>query len=107
MGLQVVKLLDGATATGAGDVTAIDKAGQRNFFLTGLVTASTGAASVNVEGSNDNVNWLSLGNISLTLGTTVTADTLNSEALFKYVRGNVVSISGTGASVTLWATYPT
>ena len=103
-GLQTAKLLDSATATGAGGTSIVDKTGTA-FFLTGAVTASTGAASVNVEVSNDNVTWISLGNITLTLGTTVTADGFSSNVPWKYIRGNVASISGTGASVTLWVSY--
>lgn len=92
--------LSAVTATGASDAISPN---ERNkvFHLTGFVSASTGAASVTVEGSNDGTNWVILDTLTLTLGTAVTSDSgVNSDA-WLYIRGNVGSISGTDAQVTL------
>ena len=92
--------LSAATGTGASDSI---QPNNRNkvFHLTGFVSASTGAASVTVEGSNDGVNWFVLDTLTLTLGTAITSDSgVNSDAWLN-VRGNVGSISGTNAQVTL------
>ena len=99
--ISSVKILDGATATGAGEVH-FPACKDRVYHLLGNVSAATGAAGVTVEVSNDNVNWVSGGTMALTLGTTITSDSLPSVAPWRYVRGNVTSISGTNAAVTLW-----
>jgi hypothetical protein len=74
----------------------------KTFQAAGQTTATTGAAAVNVEVSNDNVNWIVMGTISLTLGTTTTTDGFVTDASWSYVRGRVTSISGTGATVSLF-----
>ena len=93
-------LLDGVIGTGAG--TAKEPLGlKRTFQLTGFTSAGAGACSVNVEVSNDGTNFITLGNVGLTLGTSVTSDGFTSDAPWRYVRGNVVSISGTDGECTL------
>jgi hypothetical protein len=74
----------------------------KTFQASGRTSTSTGAASVLVEVSNDNVNWITMGTISLTLGTAATTDGFVSTANWTYVRGRVDSISGTGATVSLF-----
>lgn len=71
------------------------------FQAYGATTASTGAATVVIEGSNvdDPNTFVSLGTLTLTLGTTTSAAGLATTAPWKYVRANVSSISGTGATV--------
>jgi hypothetical protein len=56
---------------------------------------------VTIQGSNiDNTNaFVNLGTINLTLGTTIVADGFTTTAPWKYVRANVTTITGTGASV--------
>lgn len=95
------KILDGATATGAGS-TYEPMSKDRVFQATGLTSSGSGAASIDVEVSLDGSNWDVMGTISLTLGTTSTSDSFASTTPWKYVRGNVTSISGTGATVYLW-----
>ena len=93
-------LLSSVLATGAG--TAAKPLGSNKVFhLTGFVSASTGAASVTVEGSLDGTNWVILDTLTLTLGVAVTSDSGVDTAPWLYVRGNVGSISGTDAKVTL------
>lgn len=97
----VTTLINAATTTGAG--TSVNGFGGRaTFQATGSTTAGTGAATVKAQGSLDNVNWLDLGTISLTLGTTVTNDGFATDAPWAFVRGNVTAISGTGAVVSLY-----
>jgi hypothetical protein len=73
----------------------------RTFHLLGNTSAGAGASVVNIEVSNDGTNWIILDAPSLTLGTAVTSDFYESSAAWRYVRGNVVSISGTDAKVSL------
>lgn len=90
----------GATATGA-QTTVFKDSTKATFQAYGTTTAGTGSVTVLIQGSNiDDTNaFVTLGTISLTLGTTVTADGFTTDAPWKYVRANVSAISGTGASV--------
>jgi hypothetical protein len=101
-----ITLISNAIATGAGPSqlivsSQIDQA-NKTFQATGTTTSGTGAVAVAVEVSNDNTNWIAMGTISLTLGTTIATDGFVSIASWTYVRGNVTSISGTGATVSLF-----
>jgi hypothetical protein len=97
----VTTLLDGVLVIGAG--TASSMYGGRCTFQ-GIANGSSGAFSavITVEVSNDNANWELLGTMTLA-GTATTADStgLSSDAPWAFVRGNVTSISGTGATATL------
>jgi hypothetical protein len=94
-------LLSAVTTTGAGAAADdVDKA-LRTYQAYGQTTAGSGAATIKVQGSNDNTNWVDLGTITLTLTTTTVSDGFASNAPWKYVRGNVTALSGTGAAVTL------
>lgn len=93
-------LLSAVTGTGSGEeASPNDK--HRSFHLTGFTSAGAGAASVTVEVSNDGVNFVVQDTLTLTLGTTITSDVGVFDEPYKYVRGNVGSISGTDAQVTL------
>lgn len=74
---------------------------KRVFHLFGNVSASTGAASVEIQVSNDGTNFLVRDTLALTLGTSITHDYFELDAPWKFVRANVASISGTNAKVTL------
>lgn len=92
-----ISLFSAVTATGA--QSKLDRNAARTVQVSGKTTSGTGAATVNIEVSNDGNNWLNLGTITLTIGTTETSDGFAFDATWAYVRGNVTSISGTGASV--------
>lgn len=97
---RVHTLLNAVTSTGAG--TSYPKVNIfTSFQAYGTTSAGSGSADIKIQVSNDDSNWIDLGTISLTLGTTATTDGFASEAPWRYVRGNVDSISGTDASVTL------
>lgn len=93
-------LLSGVTATGAGSVFE-NSAERITLQADGRTTSGSGSAAVNVEVSNNRVNWLTLGTITLTLSSTSSSDGFVAYAPWKFIRGNVTSISGTGASVSL------
>jgi hypothetical protein len=93
-------LLSDKTATGAGDTfEPWGEAGTYHGY--GTTSSGSGASVITVQVSNDNVSWINMGTITLTLGTTVTADGFCKVVPWKYVRGYVTSISGTGAKVSL------
>lgn len=103
--MSTIVLIKNATATGAGTPQNVQAlripTDNKTFQASGQTSTSTGAASVLVEVSNDNSNWITMGTISLTLGTATTTDGFVSSANWTYVRGRVSSISGTGATVSL------
>jgi len=80
----------------------LDNRFNRTFQAFGSTTAGAGAATILVEGSNDNSHWITLGTISLILGVTVVTDGYSStNSPWKYIRGRISAISGTGAKVSL------
>ncbi len=95
-------LLRNVTATGA--AAGVENNGPNRAFQ--AIVAGTGAvtATVNVEVSNNNTDWLVLGTISLS-GTTRATDGFANDAPWRFVRGNLTAISGTGAAVTLLMSF--
>ena len=77
------------------------KTSQTTFQATVVGTGAV-TANVTIEVSNDGINWCStvLGTIILS-GTTTSSDGFTTDAPWKYVRANVIAISGTGAAVTV------
>lgn len=96
-----VKLLDAVIVTGAGESHPPINA-KRTFQATGQTSAGAGSAVIKVQVSNDRTNWIDIGTVTLTLSATTSTDGFASDAAWRYVRGNVDSISGTDATVTLW-----
>lgn len=94
-------LLSAATATGAG--TALDIVGRstQTFQAVGQTASGAGSATIKIQVSNNGTNWLDLGTITLTLGTSAASDGFAAYAPWAYVRANITAISGTGAAVTV------
>ena len=93
------------TRTTTGVTTGMEFKGvNRACQVVGTTSAGSGAASVKIQGSLTNVatDFVTLATVSLTLGTAQTTDGFTSLAPWKYLRANVESISGTGASVTAY-----
>lgn len=67
----------------------------------GNTTAGAGATTIEIQVSNDGTNYFVDDTLSITLATTVASDTYVSLYPYKYIRGNVATISGTGAKVSL------
>jgi hypothetical protein len=94
-----------AAATGPGTAVA-GRSATKTYQVSGQTTSGTGAASANIEGSNNGgLSFDVIGTIGLTLGTTTTSDSFTSFDRYLLVRMNVTSISGTGASVSLSMGY--
>ncbi len=99
--LQNTILLNAVTTTAAGSSTS-PQLPQRTFQLTCATTAGAGAAEGIVQISNDDVNWMTLGTITHeSITTSPTTDGFAAESAWRYVRGKLNSISGTGANCTL------
>lgn len=85
-----------AVSTGA----SVENNGAHRTFQ--AIVDGTGAvsATVLVEVSNNNVDFLTLGTITLS-GTDRSSDGFASSAPWRFVRGRVTAITGTSASVNL------
>lgn len=99
------QLLTDATTTVAGDKYS-PWCVNRTFQGMGTTSSGSGASAIIIEASDKpspvestNVDWTTLGTITLTLGTTQTNDGFVSAASWRWVRARVSSISGTGATV--------
>ena len=93
-------MLDAATATGAGPAFQIrgtnDYYSHRSFQAVGLMSASTGTAVVTIQVSNDGVNYVTLGTISLSLTTAASSDAFYLQTVFEYYRAYVTQITTNG-----------
>jgi len=103
--MNSVQLLTDATATGAGEKHS-PRCVNRTFQAMGTTSAGAGAATIIIEASDKasptestNVDWTTLGTITLTLGTTQTNDGFVSYASWRWIRARVSAISGTDATV--------
>ena len=95
---KTYNLLDAKTTTGAGTQIFKDSP-YATFQVSGTTTAGSGSAVVVIQVSNDATNWITAGTVTLTLGTASTTDGFTTQAPWKYVRANVTTLTGTGASV--------
>lgn len=97
-------ILVAATATGAG--ATVDGIGAaKTYQVVGATTAGSGSAVVAIQCSNDGSNWDTLGTITLTLSTTSSSNSFASSDRCYRIRANVTTLSGTGASVSVYAGY--
>lgn len=71
------------------------------FQLIGKTTAGAGSAVVNIEVSNNGVNWLTFATITITLGTTDVSDGVVLTAPWGYVKATATTLTGTGAKVSV------
>lgn len=97
-----VTILIGATSTGAGTSSSMTVGGRVAVEARGTTSSGTGAAVIEIQVSSDNSAWQTAGTINLDLGTAQVSDRFAMDASWPYVRANVKSISGTGASVSVY-----
>lgn len=93
---QAIPLLTNATSTGASSAAEAPGPGatvQATVTGTGAVTATVVIQVGNVSGS-----WLDLGTLSLS-GTTSATQGLALDAHWVYIRANVTTLTGTGATL--------
>lgn len=97
-----VPLLDSVTSTGTSEAHHVFGS-EKTFHAWGATSSGSGAAVIQIEGSNDNnrVEWKTLGTFNLTLSTTSVNCGLSNDKPWKFIRANVLSISGTDATVSV------
>jgi hypothetical protein len=102
---RVVRLLDGKASTGVG-ATFSPHSAKKAFQAIGRTTAGSGSAIIKIQGSltggASDTEWVDVATITLTLGTTATTDGFASDSVWAYIRPNVTTLTGTGASVDLY-----
>lgn len=100
--LASIAMLSGQTSTGYSSSFEVS-AGSKSYYAKGTTSAGSGAATIIIEGSNVDsavaTDWITMGTITLTLGTTSAGDGFPSDAHWRYVRAHVSAISGTTATV--------
>jgi hypothetical protein len=97
-----VIILDDKIATGAGDVHKPNGA-KRTAQCMAETSAGAGTASIAIEVSNDNTNWITAGTISLSFDDDpIVDDGFVMDSPWRYLRANVTAISGTDATVDCW-----
>lgn len=103
--IAVRNLFVGRTTTGYADAHEVVGGSDRTFQAYGSTSNGAGAATIIIYGTNDDSqstnNLITLGTITLTLGTTVTSDGFASQAAWRYIVVRVSAISGTDAAVTV------
>lgn len=106
--MSSVQILTSATATGSGEKHS-PRCINRTFQGMGTTSAGAGAATILIEASDKaspvestNVDWITLGTITLTLGTTQTNDGFVSYASWRWIRARVSAISGTDGTVNVY-----
>ena len=100
-----ITLLDGATATGTSTLTINDAPADKSCQASASTSSGTGSAVVDIEGSNDNSNWITLGTITLSPTTSGVTDGFAINAIWRNIRANLSTVSGTGSSVTVNCAY--
>ena len=101
---NVGPLLVNATTTGPGEFKTPTGA-NRTYFLSVIAdSGANGSASIDIEISLDNIDWLKIGTVSFSnIGDTKEYNSFSSLAAYLHVRANIKSISGAG--MTINATY--
>jgi hypothetical protein len=102
-------MLSAATATGYSAVMP-NRDPQATFQAYGATSAGAGAATIIIQVSNlpapnesTDVDWITLGTITLTLSTTRSSDGFAKNAPWRHIRAKLSAISGTNAAVTVYA----
>jgi hypothetical protein len=103
----ITTLMTNASSTGAGSPVQFAQLNPQipmanQWFQATLNGASAVSASVRIEGSTDDVNWVPIATITLPNSVTAaTTDAASTNQTAPWIRANLTAISGVGASVTV------
>ena len=68
----------------------------RSFQAVGVMSSSTGTASVVIEVSNDGTNYVTLGTITLTLTTAPSSDAFFAYTTYEFYRARLSQVTSNG-----------
>jgi hypothetical protein len=99
---MIITLLSGATTVAAGSGVNVNGSGPNRWVQAVLSGTGSPSATVEIDGSNDNVNWIPLAVITLPKsGTGALTDATATTQTAEFMRGNITAISGTNTAITL------
>lgn len=78
---------------------------KRSWQAVGRTGSGSGAATIIIEGSNDDTNYLELGEIVLALTTSDSSDAIVTCSAWRFARMRITAISGTGATVDFYIAH--
>jgi len=96
--VKTINVFTNRTTTGTSEI--IQPWGTRRTIEATVTGTGAVSATVVVQISNDETNWLTLTTLTLS-GTTTAFDGAAMDAAWRYMRVNLSAISGTGAAVTV------
>lgn len=97
-------LLDNVSTTGAGSKVPVVKKGDSSATFQATVNGTSGTvtATIDIEVSNNETDWIVMGTISLSAtAPTADSDGFASNASWSFARAKLTAITGTGAVVTV------
>lgn len=97
---QNIYLIKEAVAPVIGDQTRTRPV-KKTIQAVGKTTAGAGSATIYIEVSNNQGDWITAGIITLTLGTTQVTDGFEINASWLWIRARLSALSGTGALVSV------
>ena len=68
----------------------------RSFQAVGVMSSSTGTASVVIEVSNDGTNYITLGTITLALTTSPSSDAFYAQTVYEFYRARTTQVTSNG-----------
>jgi hypothetical protein len=101
---QITNLLYNQNTVGTGSAYLFKQSIPYRTHQASLLGASAVSASVGIQGSNDNSNWVTICTITLATASSITTDTCVTQAPWAMERGvlnAISSVSAVGASVNL------
>lgn len=97
-------LLNNTSVTGAGSKIPLVKKGDSSATFQATVNGSSGVvtATIDIEVSNNERNWIPMATISLSASAPVAdSDGFASNASWSFIRANLTAITGTDAKATV------
>lgn len=91
LGIAPIPVFTAKSATGAGTVFLDGLSVRAAAVLVVTTSSGVSAGSVQLQGSNDAVNWYSLGSAVTTSAASTTTQVVVSSAYSRYVRANVAT----------------
>lgn len=96
---QVGRLLGGATANGNGNAVLMPRGERERVYQATIAGTGSVSATVTFQGSCNGEDWVTIDEALSLTGTGSDTKAIESPYPWPFVRANVASITGTGATV--------